>query len=49
VAQGERQVEALIEQGRADQAALALKILLQLDPKNRNRRAYQRRLRGLGG
>lgn len=49
VAQGERQVEALIEQGRADQAALALKILLQLDPKNRNRRAFQRRLRGLGG
>lgn len=49
VAQGERQVERLIEQGRADQAALALKILLQLDPKNRNRRTYQRRLRGLGG
>jgi serine/threonine protein kinase len=49
VAQGERQVETLIEQGRADQAALALKILLQLDPKNRNRRSYQRRLRSLGG
>jgi len=49
VVQGERQVEALLEQGRADQAALALKILLQLDPKNRNRRLYQRRLRGLGG
>lgn len=49
VEQGERQVEALLGQGKADQAALALKILLQLDPKNRNRRTYQRRLKGLAG
>ncbi len=49
VEQGERQVEALLGQGKTDQAALALKILLQLDPKNRNRRTYQRQLKGLGG
>jgi hypothetical protein len=49
VEQGERQVEALLDQGKTDQATLALKVLLQIDPKNRNRRTYQRRLKGLAG
>lgn len=47
VDQGERQVETLLARGERDQAALALKVLLHLDPQNRNRRSYQRRLKSL--
>lgn len=48
IAQGELQVEELIRKGHADQAALALKILLRIDPKNRNRKQFERQLKALG-
>lgn len=49
VEDGERQVEALIEAGDVDQAELALKVLLQLDPENPHRRKYARRIESLRG
>jgi tRNA A-37 threonylcarbamoyl transferase component Bud32 len=48
VEQGERQIETLIAEGKADAARLALKVLLQLDPDNRRRRQLERRIDGLG-
>jgi hypothetical protein len=47
VVQGEQQIEKLIAEGRAEQARLALKILLQLDPDNRRRRQFERRIDAL--
>lgn len=47
-AQGEQQIEKLIAAGQAEQARLALKVLLQLDPGNRRRRQLERRIDALG-
>jgi len=47
IEQGVRQIEASIAQGNADQAELALKILLQMDPENRHRRRLERLIKGL--
>ncbi len=49
IVQGERQVAALIHQGRADQAQLALRVLLRIDPKNRNRKLFERQIKALVG
>jgi tRNA A-37 threonylcarbamoyl transferase component Bud32 len=46
-AQGEQQIEKLIAAGQAEQARLALKVLLQLDPGNRRRRQLERRIDAL--
>lgn len=46
-AQGEQQIETLIAAGQAEQARLALKILLQLDPSNRRRRQFERQIDAL--
>jgi len=46
---GERQVEALIAKGDADQARLALKILLQIDPENARRHKLEKQIAALGG
>lgn len=45
--QGVRQVETFIAQGDAAKAQLALKILLQMDPENRNRKRLEKALQGL--
>jgi serine/threonine protein kinase len=47
-AQGEQQIEKLIAAGQAEQARLALKVLLQLDPGNRRRRQFERQIDALG-
>ena len=47
VADGERQIERLVAAGQADQARLALSILLRLDPANRRRRAFERQIAAL--
>lgn len=47
IVQGERQVEKLIADGQAEQARLALKLLLQLDPANRRRRQFERQIEAL--
>ena len=49
VEQGVRQVETFLVQGKADQAELALKIVIQLDPKNRHRRRLERQIKSLKG
>lgn len=46
--QGEAQIEKLIAQGKADEARLALRVLLQLDPENRRRRQFERQIEALG-
>jgi serine/threonine-protein kinase len=46
-AQGEQQIEKLIAAGQAEQARLALKVLLQLDPSNRRRRQFERQIDAL--
>ncbi|HEX2164302.1 MAG TPA: protein kinase [Thermoanaerobaculia bacterium] len=46
--QGEAQIEKLIAQGKADEARLALRVLLQLDPENRRRRQFERQIDALG-
>jgi hypothetical protein len=45
--QGVRQVETFLAQGDAAKAQLALKILLQLDPENRNRKRLEKAVHGL--
>jgi hypothetical protein len=45
--QGVRQVEAFIAARKADEAELALKILVQMDPDNPQRRRLERQVRGL--
>lgn len=47
IADGERQIERLIAAGNADQARLALDILLRLDPENRRRRGFARQIAAL--
>ena len=47
VEQGVRQVEAFIEQGDVSKAELALKILIQMDPDNQNRKRLERQVRAL--
>jgi serine/threonine protein kinase len=44
VEQGVRQVETFIDQGDAAKAELALKILLQMDPENRNRKRLEKQV-----
>jgi serine/threonine-protein kinase len=47
IEQGERQVAALIRQGRADQAQLALRVLLRIDPKNHHKKQFERQIKAL--
>ena len=47
VEDGERQIEKLIAAGDADQARLALKVLLQMDPENPHRLQLQRQIDAL--
>ncbi len=47
VQDGERQIESLIAAGNADQARLALKVLLQMDPENPRRLQLQRKIDAL--
>ncbi|HUO87221.1 MAG TPA: protein kinase [Thermoanaerobaculia bacterium] len=46
--QGEKQIEKLIAEGAAEQARLALKLLLQLDPDHHRRRQFERQIDALG-
>ena len=45
---GERHVEKLVAEGRSDQASLALKVLLQLDPSNPRRHKLAKQVAALG-
>ena len=47
IEQGVRQVETFIGRGESPQAELALKILLQLDPDNRNKRRLEKQIKGI--
>lgn len=47
--QGERQLEALIAQGRADQAELTLKILLKMEPNHPRRRIFEKKIAAVKG
>lgn len=47
IAQGEEQVERLIEAGDADGAALALRLLLRIFPGHKRRRALEKRIKKL--
>lgn len=47
VEQGVRQVEAFIEKGDVPKAELALKILIQMDPENSDRKRLEKQVRGL--
>jgi len=44
IEQGESQVEELIKKGDAGQAALALKLLLQLAPDHKKRKAFEKKI-----
>ena len=44
---GERQIEGFLEAGDWRSAELALKILLQMDPENRQRRRFEKAIRSL--
>jgi hypothetical protein len=44
---GERQIEQLIAKGDADQARLALRVLLQLDPENARRHKLEKQIAAL--
>ncbi|HMB54488.1 MAG TPA: serine/threonine-protein kinase, partial [Thermoanaerobaculia bacterium] len=44
---GERHVEGLIDQGHGDQAAMALRVLLQLDPSNPRRHKFEKQIAAL--
>lgn len=46
---GERQVEASIAQGQADPAAMALKILLKIDPDHPRRKQLEKRIAAIRG
>lgn len=48
IRQGEQQIEKLIADGAADQARLALKLLLRLDPDHRRRRQFERQIDAMG-
>lgn len=47
VEQGTEQVEQLLEAGQADQAELALQVLLRLDPQHKRRKHFEKRIRTL--
>jgi serine/threonine protein kinase len=47
VEQGVRQVETFVAAGDAAGAELALKILLQMDPENRNRKRLEKQVKGI--
>ena len=47
IAGGERQIEGFLEGGDWRSAELALKILLQMDPENRQRRRFEKAIRSL--
>lgn len=47
VEQGVKQVETFIGQGDAASAELALRVLLQMDPENHNRRRLEREIQGI--
>jgi serine/threonine protein kinase len=49
VEQGVKQVEDFIRKGDAAKAELALKILLQMDPDNRDRRRLEKQVKGMKG
>jgi tRNA A-37 threonylcarbamoyl transferase component Bud32 len=45
---GERQIDQLIAKGDADQARLALRVLLQMDPDNARRHKLEKQIEALG-
>jgi serine/threonine protein kinase len=47
VEQGVRQIEDFIQKGDAAKAELALKILLQMDPENRERKRLEKQVKGM--
>jgi hypothetical protein len=47
IAGGERQIEGFLEAGDWRSAELALKILLQIDPENRQRKKFEKAIRSL--
>jgi len=47
--QGVRQVESFLQKGDSDQAELALKILVQMDPENRQRKRLEKQVKALKG
>ncbi|HTQ78366.1 MAG TPA: protein kinase [Thermoanaerobaculia bacterium] len=47
IEQGVQQIENFLAKGDGGQAELALKILLQMDPENRNRRRLEKQIRDL--
>lgn len=49
VEQGTEQVRQLLEAGQADQAELALQVLLRLDPQHKRRKHFEKRIRALRG
>jgi eukaryotic-like serine/threonine-protein kinase len=49
VAQGIQQIETFIAQKDGPKAEMALRILLQMDPENKNRKRLEKAVRGLGG
>ncbi|HYH44711.1 MAG TPA: protein kinase [Thermoanaerobaculia bacterium] len=49
VAQGIQQIETFIAQKDAPKAEMALRILLQMDPDNKNRKRLEKAVRGLAG
>lgn len=49
IEQGAQQVEQLLDAGEADQAELALQILLRMDPRYKRRKQLEKRIRALRG
>lgn len=49
VEQGVKQVEGYIQKGDAATAELALKVLLQMDPENRDRKRLEKQVKGMKG
>jgi serine/threonine protein kinase len=47
VEQGVKQIEGFIQKGDAAKAELALKILLQMDPENRERKRLEKQVKGM--
>jgi serine/threonine protein kinase len=49
VEQGVKQIEGFIQKGDAAQAELALKVLVQMDPENRDRKRLEKQVKGMRG
>jgi serine/threonine protein kinase len=47
VEQGVKQIEGFIQKGDAAQAELALKVLVQMDPENRDRKRLEKQIKGM--